>query len=267
MSQNLILDVNSLNRESGHNVSEKYKVIKTGELVSQFEAQGYAVRELKVQKSRKPEYKGFGIHALRMRHENLILNHEGLTPEIVLRNSYNGTSCFEIMMGVFRLVCSNGLVVGTTYESLKVRHIGDVMPKVLAAMQTIQSQTEKMGDDIARFSGLVLTESQAREFAQRIASELVPTDALATSGPVFGTVKSDLLLKVRRSEDQGLDLWSVLNRIQENALQGGLQYITRNENGNTRNATVRRINSIDRSIKVNRLVWDVANEISENKAA
>jgi hypothetical protein len=265
MSQ-LILDVNSLNREQGHNVSEKYKVIKTGELVSQLENEGYAVRELKVQRSRKPEYRGFGIHALRMRHENLILNREGLTPEIVLRNSYNGTSCFEIMMGVFRLVCSNGLVVGTTYESLKVRHVGDVMPKVIAAMQSIQSQTEKMGDDIARFSALQLSESQAIDFARRIANELVPTDALATNGPVFGTVRSDQLLKVRRSEDQGLDLWSVLNRIQENALQGGLQYITRNENGNTRNATVRRINSIDRGIKVNRLVWDVANEIV-NKAA
>lgn len=260
MSQ-LIINPESLNRDAGHNVSERYKVIKTGELVSQFESQGYAVRELKVQRSRKPEYRGFGIHALRMRHEGLILNHEGLTPEIVLRNSYNGTSCFEIMMGVFRLVCSNGLVVGTTYESLKVRHVGDVMPKVLNAMKTIQSQTEKMGEDIAKFSALQLTDVQAREFARRIASELVPTDAMQLTGPVQGTVKADQLLVARRSEDAGQDLWTVLNRVQENALQGGLQYITRNENGQTRNATVRRINSIDRSIKVNRLVWDVANEI------
>lgn len=253
----------NLNRDQGHNVSERYKVIKTGDLVSQFENEGYVVRELKVQKSRRSEYQGFGVHAIRMSHPNLVLNHEGLTPEIVLRNSYNGTSTFEIMMGVFRLVCSNGLVVGTTYERLKVRHVGDVMPKVLIAAEKIKSQTITMSNDIKKFSSIQLTDSQALEFAKRITNELIPVNVNPMLGVVPETIKHGQLLTVRRPDDQGQDLWTVLNRIQENALNGGLRYLSRNAQGDIRNASTRQVRSIDTNLTLNRLVWDVATEIAK----
>jgi hypothetical protein len=256
-------NVLNLNREQGHNVSSRYKIIKTGDLVSQFENEGYVVRELKVQKSRKAEYQGFGVHAIRMSHPSLVLNHEGLTPEIVLRNSYNGTSTFEIMMGVFRLVCSNGLVVGTTYERLKVRHVGDVMPKVLIAAEKIKSQTIQMSEDIKKFQSIQLTDAQSLDFAKRITQELIPLTQNPAVGPVLETIRFDHLLKVRRSEDNSQDLWSVLNRIQENALNGGLRYLNINAQGEVRNASTRQIRSIDTNLSVNRLVWDVATEITK----
>lgn len=264
--------IQSLNRDQGLDVSERYKVIKTGDLVSQLETEGYVVRELKQQKSRKQEYQGFGKHALRMRHSNLVLNREGLTPEIVLRNSYNGTSCFEIMLGVFRLVCSNGLVVGTTFESLKVRHVGDVMPKVFDALTKIQSQTEKMRDDIDRFSAKQLTQNEIHAFARQVASALIPKtiqdiDGQTSSGVILETVKPLDLLRVKRGDDQGQDLWTILNVIQENALNGGLRYMSQNETGVIRRNSSRQIRSIDRNIEVNRLVWDIASQIEAGKIA
>lgn len=258
MNNNILIDVNSLNRDAGHNVSEKYKVIKTGDLVKSFETQGYQVRELQEQRTRKVELKGYGKHMLRLRHPDLKINNEGLFPEIVLRNSYNGTSTFEIMMGIFRLVCSNGLVVGTTYESLKVRHVGDVVPKVIAALSNIQSQTLKIGDDINRFSSVKLTDSQSLEFATEVGRQLVPVGNSELSGPISSTIQYVDLLKVNRSLDNSNDLFTVMNRIQENALNGNLSYLTRNVQGNVRNASSRRIRSIDRNIEVNRLVWDIA---------
>lgn len=257
-----LINIDSLNRDQGHNVSDRYKVIKTGDLVKNLEAEGYFTRELKVQKSRKNELQGFGVHALRLRHSSLVLNHEGLTPEIILRNSYNGTSCFEIMMGVFRLVCSNGLVVGTKYASLKVRHVGEVMPKVLNAMSEIQSQTETMKSDIETFSSIQLIEGLDLELARRVASQLIPVDATKDVGPIQGTIKAESLLKIRRQGDQGQDLWTVLNRIQENSLNGGLRYMSRNEKGEIRNQSMRAVNAIDRSIQINRLVWDAASQIA-----
>lgn len=258
-------DILNLNRDQGHNVSEKYKVIKTGDLVSQLETEGYNVRTLSVQKSRKPEYQGFGIHALRLQHKSLVLNRDGLTPEIVLRNSYNGTSCFEIMLGVFRLVCSNGLIVGTAFESLKVRHVGDsVMTKVFESMQKIQSQTLKLGDDIERFTAKQLTQDEIQNFASQVALELVPKikDVNQPSGVIIESLKPQDLLRVRREADQGTDLWSVLNVIQENALNGGLRYQSQNENGLIRRNSSRRIRSIDRNIEVNQLVWNIATKIA-----
>lgn len=260
---NKIIDVESFNREQGHGVTEKYKVIKTGDLIKSFQAEGYEITKTQVGRTRKVELQGYQKHLIRMRHPGLVLSQDGLTPEIVLKNSYDGTSAFNIMMGVFRIVCSNGLVVGTAYESLRVRHIGqDVLTKVFAALKNIQAQTDRIGDDIARFSSIQLNDSQAFDFARRIASHLVPDNTL-TVGPVQGTLKFQDLLAVRRTDDQGQDLWTVLNRVQENALRGGLRYLSRNDKGQIRNQSVRRINSIDRNIEVNRLVWDVASEIAD----
>ena len=35
-----------------------------------------------------------------------------LVPEIVIKNSYDGTIAVTVMAGAFRLVCSNGMVIG-----------------------------------------------------------------------------------------------------------------------------------------------------------
>src|SRR5690606_12323968 len=35
----------------------------------------------------------------------------GLVPEVLLINSHNGTSAFHLQAGLFRFVCTNGLVV------------------------------------------------------------------------------------------------------------------------------------------------------------
>ena len=43
-------------------------------------------------------------------------------PEILIRNSYDGTSEISIMAGAFRLVCSNGMVIGTILDNTTNRH-------------------------------------------------------------------------------------------------------------------------------------------------
>lgn len=52
-------------------------------------------------------------------------------------NSVDGSTRFRALMGWFRFVCSNGLVVGVTQSDIRRRHIGDLNPgdvgRVLAA--------------------------------------------------------------------------------------------------------------------------------------
>ena len=42
---------------------------------------------------------------------------DDLTPEIIIKNSYDGTVGLNILAGAFRLVCSNGLVIGIIAEN------------------------------------------------------------------------------------------------------------------------------------------------------
>jgi hypothetical protein len=254
MSQIQVFDKNQ-----GFNVSERYKAVNTAQLVSHFENAGYTVASLKTSRVRNAEKQGYQKHLLRLRHPDLTLNAlSGLTPEIIVSNSYDGTSAFRLMMGIFRLVCANGLIVGQAYESIRVVHVGDALTKVLDAAHRVQVQTQEIGSQIETWSKIELTDSQIESFARQASKLILPSQDDTNVIPI---VRHQDLLRVRRSDDQGRDLWTVFNRIQENALQGGLSYSRVNETGRVRNMTARRIQAIDRSVQVNRSLWDLASQI------
>ena len=62
--------------------------------------------------------------------------------------------------------------------------------------------------------------------------------------------------RIRRKEDMGVDLWSIFNVAQENILRGG--YV----NSSTRR-NVRPISNIQKDVKYNSQLWDLASTYSE----
>tara|TARA_R100001530_G_scaffold131507_1_gene103221 strand:- start:115 stop:900 length:786 start_codon:yes stop_codon:yes gene_type:complete len=48
---------------------------------------------------------------------------DDLTPEIVIRNSYDGTVGVNIIAGAFRLICSNGAIIGIVAKKYTNKHI------------------------------------------------------------------------------------------------------------------------------------------------
>lgn len=54
--------------------------------------------------------------------------------ELVLKvyNSYDGSSCFRIDLGAYRVVCSNGLVVGQLLNQTRIRHTAGLDIQVVA---------------------------------------------------------------------------------------------------------------------------------------
>jgi hypothetical protein len=154
--------------ETLSNVSSRYAKISTNELVHELQKQGF--REPKIQKN-----KG-SFHIVRMKWKNEIeLNGDKFFPEIVIQNSFNGKHAFKVQMGIFRLVCSNGLTVSIKdFGSASIRHTGT---------------------------------------ATQIATQIVME--FAKNVP-----QAKQLLQAARPEDQGLGLWEVYNRVQENLLNG-----------------------------------------------
>ena len=45
-----------------------------------------------------------------------------MTPEIIIRNSYDGTIGLNILAGAFRIVCTNGMVIGVIAQNYKNKH-------------------------------------------------------------------------------------------------------------------------------------------------
>jgi hypothetical protein len=256
-------NIAQFDKTQGFNVSERYKAVNTPTLVKSFEANGYEVSKISTAKVRNADKQGYQKHLIRLSHPDLVLNTlADIKPEIVISNSYDGSASFRLMMGVFRIVCANGLVVGSTYESIKVRHVGDALTKVLEAAVNVQKQTERISAQIDNWSRIELTDADQVKFAQKASLILLPQ---SIDQNVIPLVRAETLLRIHRSDDTKKDLFTVFNRIQENAIRGGLSYVKTNAQGVTRNQTARRINSIDRNLLVNRALWDLATKIEQGE--
>jgi len=71
-----------------------------------------------------------------------------LYPQLNIRNSYDGSAMVTVLGGVYRLVCSNGAIIGKIFESHSERHtvwntnlgnglIGDMVKKTIDSMENV----------------------------------------------------------------------------------------------------------------------------------
>jgi hypothetical protein len=76
-------------------------------------------------------------------------------------------------------------------------------------------------------------------------------------------VTTEQVLSPRRVADSGQDLWSTLNRVQENLLKGGL----RGRSRSGRRTRTRAIRSVTEDVRLNRALWRLTEHFTELKAA
>ena len=93
----------------------RYKHIPTMKVAEFFRNKGWIIRT--VTGAGK-----FSNHLVRLVHPDHMIGEDQL--EILIKNSYDGRSKLNVSLGIYRLVCSNGLVVGETFESISQKHIG-----------------------------------------------------------------------------------------------------------------------------------------------
>lgn len=239
-------------------LSDRYRHVNTIDVVRSLESNGFSISNAIVNKG--------SSHIVRMRHvdarpvQSQNKNLDGLIPEVVLRSAYDGSSAFTITAGVFRIVCANGLIVGSGLVE-RVVHIGDAIDKTLVASSRIVNEMPKMIDGIERIGAVQLTDARALQFAKR-AEDLILSDNVIRS-----ELTAQHLLRVYRRGDQSQDLWTVFNRVQENALAGRYQvlmpYLTApGSRASFYGTKARAIKSIDRIFDVNRSLWSLAEEFA-----
>ena len=177
----------------------------------------FELRSIQHKKSRKSSSEGRGVHLIRVRMlKSYNVNGDECFPELVIKNSYDGSSALEAHMGIFRLVCTNGMVVKTKdFGAIKVRHTG-------TAFEAVQDMIRGMVSNLSQFitfqktmSLTTLTDVQITEFAKKAAKirwENVAEDA-----------KFEDMTTAIRPEDEGNDLWKVFNVVQEKLMVGGVK--------------------------------------------
>lgn len=248
--------LNSINKSAPTGkVSDRYRHVNTVDVVRGLESQGFIVSGVQAKKS--------SAHIVRLRHVDarpIVSNNpnlNGLIPEVVMRSAYDGTSAFTLTAGVFRIVCANGLIVGSGLVE-RIIHIGDAVNKTAIAAARITQDLPRMIDGIERMGAVTLDGERRLEFARQ-ASDIILGDSLLRSE----FTASQLLTPYRR-DDRSLDLWTIFNVIQENAMKGRFK-VLKGQPINFRGSSVhwyaekaRAITAVDRVFQVNRELWSLA---------
>ncbi|HAF2409686.1 TPA: DUF945 domain-containing protein [Salmonella enterica] len=117
--------------------SERYTYIPTINIINRLREEGFQpffACQSRVRDLSRWEY---SKHMLRLRREGLINWKE--VPEIILLNSHDGSSSYQMVPGLFRFVCTNGLACGNHFGEIRVPHKGDNV------WQVIEGAYEVMG--------------------------------------------------------------------------------------------------------------------------
>jgi hypothetical protein len=200
----------------------------------------------------------FGKHLMRFRHEsnaNLQIK-DGLLSEIVLVNSHDGTTSYQLRAGVYRLVCSNGLIVGDDCFSRRVKHQGNVIEKVVEAANDLIEISPISVRKASEWTGIELKQDQKVAFAE--AAAMLKWDPKEIDQKPFGII-SQGLLSPRRYDDYKNDLWTTFNVIQENMIHGGVRY--RTEAGSRQRT--REVGSVGENVRLNTSLWALTEKMAE----
>jgi hypothetical protein len=191
---------------------------------------------------------------IRLRHASQINGSEA--NEIILLNSHDGTSSYQMLAGMFRFVCQNGLVYGDTVMDVRVPHKGDVAGHVIEGAYEVLSGFERVQESRDTMRAISLDEGEAEVFAQ--AALTLKYDDPDKPAPI---TESQILRPRRTDEDQS-NLWNVFNRVQENLVKGGLP--GRSAKGNRQRT--RPVQGIDQNMRLNRALWLLAEGLQQLKS-
>lgn len=233
--------------------SKRYAYIPTANVLDSLRNEGFQPFFAAQSVCRVPGKSEFTKHMLRLRHVDNITASD--VNEIILINSHDGTSSYQLLAGVFRFVCTNGMVCGSITDDIRIKHTGNVINDVIEGSYRVLSDFDRVDQSKDTMKSITLNPSEQRLLANA-ALELRygETDENNNPLPLKAPIQAEQLLNTRRWEDRPNDLWATFNTLQENLIQGGI----RGRPANGRRQTTRPVNGIDNNIKLNRALWALA---------
>ena len=232
--------------------SKHYVHIPTEKVIDDMSSLGWGVVDAKQVKARKNQ--GYQKHMVVFGNDNLVVNGKDgdtVMPRILMTNSHDGKNSFQFQAGLYRLVCSNGLVIADAeFANMKIRHMGYDLAELKTVINEIVEKLPLTVECMNKLKAKELSEQEQIKFAK---------EALATrlNEKELSNVTSDQildLLEPTRDEDKGDDMWNVFNVIQEKIIHG--MFDVYGVSGKVRKA--RKIKNFRQDTKVNQELYQLA---------
>ena len=238
-------------------LSKHYSFVPTMNVVNDLRALGYEVVDAKQVKARKKSTNGYQKHMITFEHPKYKVEGSKEYPQILLTNSHDGGNAFTLSAGIFRLVCSNGLVIKTEdYGSARLVHKGYSFEAVQKLVKEFEVTVAEVLTKITAMKKVQLTKDQQIEFAKQAALLRFKSKSYNEDN-IEKVVNIDDLLNVERKEDAGNGLYEVFNRVQESLINGKYTYLGTKD----KPRKARPIKNFKQNIEVNKKLSELAFEL------
>ena len=244
-------------------LSDKYLFVNTETIIDDLAKLNWFPVQAGQRKARKVGGTMFSKHMVAFQNPDIqITSKDGdnAFPRIILTNSHDGMQAFKFSVGIYRLVCSNGLVIADEeFSDFRIRHKGytfeELRDVVLQAVTDLPNKVQVLND----MKNRILTQEEKNKLA---------IDAmLVRAGIEPGSEKSKEfqyddetiidILEPKRKEDKGDDLWRTFNVIQEKITQGEFHAALRG----AKVRKVRKIKSFEKDLQVNKSLFQLATSL------
>ena len=236
-------------------VTEKYTFISTEKVIDDMEELGWMPVDAKEVKARTKNTQGVQKHMIVFRNEDIVIDGadgDTVYPQILMTNSHDGKNSFQFTAGLFRMICENGLVIADTeFEDVKMRHMGYTFDDL---QSMIKDMVEKLPLTVESMNKMKSVELEGEQVLE-LAKSLLDIRVEGTDN-TFNDIAINNVLESQRKEDEGMGLWEVFNRVQENIINGNFYYNTKS--GKQRQARI--IKNFKQDIDLNRNMFAKAME-------
>ncbi|MGU3415810.1 DUF932 domain-containing protein [Enterobacteriaceae bacterium C34A] len=229
--------------------SDRYCYIPTITLLENLQREGFQPFFACQSRVRDPDRREHTKHMLRLRRAGQINDQQ--VPEIIILNSHDGASSFQLLPGIFRSVCTNSLVCGQSFGEIRVPHRGNVVERVIEGAYEVLGIFDQVEEKREAMQSLLLPPPAQQALAKAA--------LMYRFGEEHQPVTEAQALSPRRWQDEKNDLWTVFNRLQENLSKGGL--VGRSAQG--KRSRTRAVNGIDGDLKLNRALWVMTEQLQQ----
>lgn len=228
--------------EKSPKLSDRYMMVPTIDVVSKFMDAGW-----EISKANQVGSGPYGRHSVRMRNSVLPKVGDSLV-EAIITNSHNGTTKLEVGAGLFRLVCSNGLVVPQQeLISLNQRHMNISMDEVNQITETFIKSTPIIERSVHQMMDKKMSMDEKIDFTTKaIGVRWKNTEDIST-------MTLETIINPLRQDDFDPTLWNTFNVVQEKLIRGGFV-----KQQGRKERTVKPITSLAMDTMINKKLWELA---------
>jgi len=249
--------------EAHESRSDRYTYIPTIDILREMYRHGFQPVEARQARTRTAGKRDFTKHMVKLRHKDRAFIVGDIIPEITLVNAHDGSSSYEFFGGLFRPICTNGMVASEGFAaSVRIPHKGDVLDDVIDGSFTVLGETQRLTDFADQTRRIRMSQDDIREYGNLALKVMGKEKELNWSQ----------VTSPRRAGDGQANLWHVFQRTQENAIKGGLLAQVEKEVVSRGRRVVipatrstRAVNGIDGNIDLNQKLWGLTVEFAKMK--